>query len=170
MSDDPVSGVELVSTAPEATRAIGASLAGILEVGDLLVLNGDLGAGKTCFSQGIGRGLGVVDRITSPTFTIAAQYDGRLCLHHLDVYRLDDPAETIDLDLPELQESGVVVIEWGGEIDAVLPAERLTVTLSYDDADRDEGADDRRRIDLAWAGPSWERRAEALRSLGAASC
>ncbi len=150
----------MATSAPEQTRLVGAALADVLDAGDLVVLNGDLGAGKTCFSQGVGRGLGVTDRITSPTFTIAAEYEGRVPMHHLDVYRLDDPADTIDLDLPELQESGVVLIEWGDEIDAVLPAERLTVTLFFDD-DRDDG----RIIELSWSGPNWERRAAQLSAL-----
>lgn len=112
-----------------------ATLAEFLETGDLVVLTGDLGAGKTCFTQGLGAGLGVKGRITSPTFTLANQYHGRVLLHHLDVYRLDSVAETLDLDLPDLLESGVTVIEWGDKIREVLPADHLLVTLRYPDLD-----------------------------------
>jgi tRNA threonylcarbamoyladenosine biosynthesis protein TsaE len=114
---------------------VAAILAELVETGDLVVLTGDLGAGKTCFTQGLGAGLGVNERITSPTFTLANQYRGRLLLHHLDVYRLDSVAETLDLDLPDLLESGVTAIEWGDKIGEVLPAEHLLVTLRYPDLD-----------------------------------
>ena len=75
------------------TQALAAELAALAEPGDLLVLAGDLGAGKTAFVQGFGRGLGVTEPITSPTFTLAQQYEGRLLVHHLDVYRLDQLVE-----------------------------------------------------------------------------
>jgi tRNA threonylcarbamoyladenosine biosynthesis protein TsaE len=116
---------------PDQTRALAAVMAPLLAVGDLLVLTGDLGAGKTCFAQGLGRGLGIDDRITSPTFTLASRYHGRLTLHHLDVYRLDSVAETMDLDLPELLESGLTVIEWGDQILSVLPDQYLLVALRF---------------------------------------
>lgn len=121
----------------DGTGAFGAALAAHLVDGDLLVLTGDLGAGKTRLTQGIGAGLGVDDRITSPTFTIASRYEGRLVLNHLDVYRIDQIDETLDLDLPELLESGVTVIEWGEQIDPALPSERLVVRLAYGDGDDD---------------------------------
>jgi tRNA threonylcarbamoyladenosine biosynthesis protein TsaE len=116
---------------PDQTRALAAVVAPLLAVGDLLVLTGDLGAGKTCFTQGLGRGLDIDDRITSPTFTLAARYHGRLTLHHLDVYRLDSLGETMDLDLPDLLESGVTVIEWGDQILSVLPDQYLLVALRF---------------------------------------
>ncbi|MEL7158633.1 MAG: tRNA (adenosine(37)-N6)-threonylcarbamoyltransferase complex ATPase subunit type 1 TsaE, partial [Actinomycetota bacterium] len=108
------------SDGPATTRALAGAMATVLDDGDLLVLTGDLGAGKTCFTQGLGAGLGIEDRITSPTFTLVSEYRGRLDLHHLDVYRLDGPADTLDLDLHELAEDGVTVIEWGERIDAAL--------------------------------------------------
>lgn len=126
---------------PDQTKALAAAVADVLADGDLLVLTGDLGAGKTCFTQGLGVGLGVEDRITSPTFTLAGRYQGRLVLNHLDVYRLDSLAETIDLGLGELLEDGVTVIEWGDKITDVLPVDHLLITLRYPDdptADPDE--------------------------------
>ncbi len=120
------------SDSPDDTIRLAAALGSVLRAGDLLVLTGDLGAGKTQFTKGIAVGLGIEDRVTSPTFALHQQYEGRELLHHLDVYRLDDLAETIDLDLPELIESGVTVIEWGDTIEAVLPAERLVVRIIAD--------------------------------------
>ena len=112
-------------------------LAQNLAVGDLLILTGDLGAGKTCFTQGLGSGLGVTDRITSPTFTLASRYQGRLLLHHLDAYRLDTLGEALDLDLPELLDSGVTVVEWGELLTPVLPDEHLLIAIEYQPVEPD---------------------------------
>ena len=149
--------IEITTAGPDDTRAVAAAVAPLLDDGDLLVLTGDLGAGKTCFTQGLGRALGVVDRITSPTFTIASEYEGRLRLHHLDVYRLDGPADTGDLDLPELAEQGVTVIEWGERIDDALAGDRLTVEMTFG------AGDDDRVLVIIGTGSSWADRAEALR-------
>lgn len=158
--------IRAATSSPEETRALAAALSAELRVGDLIVLAGDLGAGKTCFTQGLGAGLGVTDRMTSPTFTLINRYDeGCIELNHLDVYRLDDIAETLDLDLPELLEVGLTVIEWGEEITEVLPVDHLTIRLRYPDIDpdaADETADDARIIELDAGGPSWEERLPAL--------
>ena len=153
--------IVLTSTSPRETQALAAVLSQHLVVGDLVVLAGDLGAGKTCFTQGLGAGLGVTERITSPTFTLVNRYvSGRLELHHLDVYRLDDISETIDLDLPELLEVGVTVIEWGEEIDAVLPLDHLTVRLRY--PDRVDAGDDARVVQFEAGGSGWAERLDRL--------
>lgn len=144
----------------EGTRALAGAMAPHLGHGDVLVLTGDLGAGKTCFTQGLGAALGVADRITSPTFTIVSEYEGRLPLHHLDVYRIDHPDDTLDLDLPELLETGVTVVEWGERIDPVLPASRATVELRFDDDDDQDP--DRRQIRIGLHGPRWLARRAAL--------
>ncbi|MEM8925070.1 MAG: tRNA (adenosine(37)-N6)-threonylcarbamoyltransferase complex ATPase subunit type 1 TsaE [Actinomycetota bacterium] len=150
---------------PEATRALAAALAPLLSDGDLLVLTGDLGAGKTCFTQGLGVGLGVDERITSPTFTLVAEYEGRLRLHHLDVYRLDGPGDTGDLDLHELAEEGVTVVEWGERIDPVLGADRLLIELTFPDLGQDgESGDDDRLLRIEPVGERWRARAEAMAS------
>ncbi len=133
-STDPI---VITTSCPVQTKQVADELAAIVANGDLIVLAGDLGAGKTCFTQGLGAGLGIDARITSPTFTLANHYEGRLELNHLDVYRIDDIGETLDLDLPELLESGVTVIEWGEQIEPVLPADRLTVRLLLGDGDDD---------------------------------
>jgi tRNA threonylcarbamoyladenosine biosynthesis protein TsaE len=83
----------------EATQAVGEALAGLVQPGDLVLLSGEMGAGKTALTQGLGRGLGVTDRITSPTFTIAHEYAGRCTVHHLDVYRLEHLNEALDVGI-----------------------------------------------------------------------
>jgi tRNA threonylcarbamoyladenosine biosynthesis protein TsaE len=139
------------------TRALAAALAELARPGDLLLLAGDLGAGKTAFAQGFGAALGVADRITSPTFTLAAQYDGRLTLNHLDVYRLEQLPEVADLGLPELlDEGGVTLIEWGDVIAPALPADYLEVRFSFGEGDED------RVLDLVPVGPRWTVRSRAV--------
>ena len=107
--------------------------------------------------QGFGRALGVADRITSPTFTLVHVYDGRLPIHHLDVYRLDQMSEALDLGLAEmLDEGGVVLIEWGDAILPVLPHDLLEVRLTFGDGDDDRG------VALRPVGPGWSARQAAL--------
>lgn len=133
-----MSSVVLQSTTtsgPDETIALAHAVGRRLRTGDLLVLTGDLGAGKTHFAKGIATGLGVTEPVTSPTFALHQQYQGHEVLHHLDVYRLEDLAETLDLDLPELLESGVSVIEWGDSITDVLPIDRLTIRLEMTEVD-----------------------------------
>jgi tRNA threonylcarbamoyladenosine biosynthesis protein TsaE len=152
--------LRLATSDPQQTRVLAAALAGFLVSGDLVVLTGDLGAGKTCFTQGLGAGLGVGDRITSPTFTIVAEHEGRLPLHHLDAYRLAGPEDALDLDLPELLERGVTVIEWGDRLADALPEEQLRVELRLGDGDDD------RRLEVHLLGSRWEQqRSELERAL-----
>ena len=140
--------------AVDETQALAGALAPLVRAGDLLLLSGDLGAGKTAFTQGLGRGLGVTDPITSPTFTLANEYDGaRLRIHHLDVYRMESMAEVFDVDLPDLlDDDAVVAIEWGEAIVASVPADYLAVELLLGDGDDD------RILRLRAVGPSWARR------------
>jgi tRNA threonylcarbamoyladenosine biosynthesis protein TsaE len=141
----------------DQTRALAGAVAGLARPGDLLLLAGDLGAGKTAFAQGFGAGLGVTEPITSPTFTLAQQYQGRLRMHHLDVYRLEQMTEVLDLGLAELlDDGGVVLIEWGDAILPALPTDYLEVRLTFG-----EGDDDRRLV-LRRVGPSWGARERTL--------
>jgi tRNA threonylcarbamoyladenosine biosynthesis protein TsaE len=141
----------------DATRDVGEAIASLARAGDVIVLAGDLGAGKTAFVQGFGRGLGVADRITSPTFTLVHVYDGRLPVHHLDVYRLEQMSEALDLGLPEmLDEGGVVLVEWGDAILPVLPHDLLEVRLTFGSGDDD------RNIAFRPVGAAWAPRADAL--------
>jgi tRNA threonylcarbamoyladenosine biosynthesis protein TsaE len=145
----------------EATRELGAALAELARPGDLLLLAGDLGAGKTAFAQGFGRALGVAERITSPTFTLASEYQGAsVRLHHLDVYRFVDLSEVFDVGLPELlDDEAIVLIEWGDAIAPAVPADYLEVRLTLGDGDDD------RHVELRPVGPSWSARARALASV-----
>jgi tRNA threonylcarbamoyladenosine biosynthesis protein TsaE len=142
------------------TREVGEALADLALPGDVLVLAGDLGTGKTAFAQGFARGLGITEQVTSPTFILARTYEGRLRMHHLDVYRLDHLQEAEDLGLAELvDDKGVTLIEWGDVIAPTLPPEHLEVRLAYG-----AGTDDR-SVRMAAAGRSWGVRADALRRL-----
>lgn len=146
------------------TQELASGLAQLVSVGDLLVLLGDLGAGKTCFTQGLARGLDIAERVTSPTFTLANRYEGRLILNHLDVYRLSGAAETLDLDLYEMAEEGVTVIEWGHNISGVLAESRLEIEFTYLD-DTSETAQECRHIKLTVVGDGWGERTADLESV-----
>lgn len=143
----------------EDTHALAAAIAPLLVTGDIVVLAGGLGTGKTTFAQGMARGLGVVEQVTSPTFILMRTYEGgRLPFVHVDVYRLDRLQEAIDLGLAEiLDEGGVAAVEWGDVVTPVLPADVLEVRLERADGDDD------RRISFRLVGRRWSARADALR-------
>ncbi len=124
--------VEVISHSVEQTRRIGQRLAALLGPGDLILLDGPFGAGKTTFTQGLAHGLAVAaDYVTSPTFTLINEYPGRLPLYHVDLYRLETVAQVHELGLLEYVDGdGVTVIEWPERAAALLPLERLTVYLS----------------------------------------
>ena len=152
--------MDVISVSPVMTRAIGAAVATQLHVGDVVVLTGELGTGKTVFAQGVGQGLGVTEPIVSPTFTLVREYEGRIPLHHLDVYRLDREQEAIDLGLDELFDGAVTVIEWGEGVRSLLPSDRLEVALEL--LSPDVANDDVRRIGLVGLGPRWSASMDAL--------
>lgn len=156
--------IELTTTSVDQTREVGAAIARFVQAGDVVLLAGDLGAGKTAFAQGFGRGLGVTDRITSPTFTLARHYRGRLDLNHLDVYRLEHLAELFDVGLPELlDEGGVTIVEWGDAILPAVPADFLEVRLTFGPAASDGvAAEDHRTITLRPVGVRWHARQRVL--------
>jgi len=112
----------------EETQRFAEQLAMHLQPADLLALEGDLGAGKTTFTQGLARGLGVRSVVNSPTFTIIKEYQGRLPLYHMDVYRVGEDVDSLGLD-DYFFGDGVCVVEWASLIEDVLPADRLTVIL-----------------------------------------
>jgi tRNA threonylcarbamoyladenosine biosynthesis protein TsaE len=127
------------SHSEDETRTLGARLAQAAEPGLVVCLQGDLGAGKTCFAQGVGEGLGVGDDVVSPTFTLVAEHeDGRLPLLHADLYRLDSYAELQNIGFEELLDDwpGVSLIEWGDRFPDAIPDDRLWVTLQIDDTAR----------------------------------
>lgn len=124
--------LEVISRSDAETYELGRRLGTLLEAGDLLALSGDLGAGKTCCIQGIACGLGVEDRriVTSPTFTLIQEYQGRLPIYHFDVYRIDHEDDLYDLGYEEyFYGEGVTLIEWAERIPGFLPAEHLVMTF-----------------------------------------
>lgn len=153
-----MSGVSVVTHSAAETRALGESLGALLVAGDVVLLAGGLGAGKTELTKGIGAALEIDDVIVSPTFTLARRYPGRVSLLHVDLYRLDRVQELFDLGLEDEGEGAVTVIEWGDVASAHLPAERLEVQIDV------VGASDDRMVTLTPQGPTWlERDAELTR-------
>jgi tRNA threonylcarbamoyladenosine biosynthesis protein TsaE len=151
----------------EAMRGLGRSLAGQLGAGDLIVLTGSLGAGKTTFTQGLGAGLGVRGQVTSPTFVIArvhpSEVDGP-ALVHVDAYRLGGIAELDDLDLDTSLDQAVTVVEWGEGLAEGLSESRLEVDIVRSDGSGDETDDEHRRVEITAVGPRWH--ALSFRGLG----
>lgn len=154
-----MSDVTVVTSTAEQTRSIGRCIAPLLRAGDVVVVVGGLGAGKTTFTQGLAAGLGVTDRVVSPTFTLTREYEGRLRLVHVDLYRLDRAQEVLDLGLEDVADGAVLVVEWGDVAAAYLAPEHLEVHLA---ADIDSDADDERTIAITFRGPSWMPRADAV--------
>lgn len=140
-----------------AMHALGRGLALALRAGDLVLLSGDLGAGKTTLTQGLGEGLGVRGPVTSPTFVLARVHpptgDG-LPLVHVDAYRLGSLDELDDLDLDTALETAVTVVEWGADLAEVLAPSRLEVRLERAPAPPESG-EDPRRVTVAGTGPRW---------------
>ena len=124
--------LDFISHSEDQTRRFGARLAELLIPGDVVALIGDLGSGKTRWVQGICQGLGVDDPVNSPTFTLVNEYQGRLPVYHIDLYRLEDAAEMLTFGLEDyLYGPGVSLIEWADRADRLLPEDYLTVNLYY---------------------------------------
>jgi tRNA threonylcarbamoyladenosine biosynthesis protein TsaE len=139
-------------------RTLGKRLASLLRAGDLVILSGSLGAGKTTLVQGIGEGLGVRGPVTSPTFVIARIHPsltGGPDLVHADAYRLASPAEVDDLDLDEAMDSSVTVVEWGGGLAEGLAGDRLEVTITPLEATATPGGEPR-AVCIAGHGGRWD--------------
>ncbi len=140
------------------THEVAAAVAGLARQGDIILIAGEMGAGKTAFAQGFGRALGVTEPITSPTFTLVHSYEtAGVILHHADLYRLDQLAEVADLGLAELAEHhGIVLVEWGDVVESTF-GEHLIVELTA--VDDDEEA---RTVTIGAVGPGWSRRWSVL--------
>jgi tRNA threonylcarbamoyladenosine biosynthesis protein TsaE len=128
--DTPAAAHSFETRTPEETAAVGARLAHDLVAGDVVALTGALGAGKTCFTQGIAGGLGVRGRVVSPTFVLVNEYRGRLSMHHVDAYRTESLTELLDLGVEELfSGDGVTIVEWADKLAPLLPAHTVHVHI-----------------------------------------
>ena len=146
-----------VTRSTDETLALAGSVGELLRPGDVVSLVGGLGAGKTVFARGVARALGVTDPVVSPSFTIVREYEGRVPLVHIDVYRVDKIQELHDLGFEELvRDDAVTLVEWGDAIDALLPGDRLDVRLTAGDGD------DERVVEVQGHGRSWRARAAEL--------
>lgn len=157
-----------VSDGTDQTIALGQALGALLRPGDVLVLTGDLGAGKTQLTKGIAAGMGVADDVTSPTFTIEMVYQGaQMPLCHFDLYRLDDPDQLEDTGLfDELGADGVCVIEWGEQFAEAIGDQRLDVFLTRLDDQAEVGQEPPRQVRLV---PHDRRGADLVAALDAAT-
>ncbi len=124
--------IKIITKTPQELEYLGSRMAQLVLPGDFIALDGDLGAGKTLFSQGVAQGLGVTEEISSPTFTIIHEYEsGRLPLYHMDVYRLKHPEEMYDLGYEEyFYGEGVTLVEWAQMIESLLPEDYLSIEIS----------------------------------------
>ena len=150
-------GPVLPSRSPAETRRIGARLGRLLEPGDVLLLQGELGSGKTMLTQGIGQGLAVEEPVKSSSYVLLNEYHGRLTLYHADLYRLEEPAQVAELALEEVAEPGVLAVEWPERAWDELPPEHLLVRIE------EEGLRERR---LAFV-PRGERYEQLARRMAA---
>lgn len=125
----PITSPAIETTSEAATRRLGERLGRLLRAGDVVLLQGDLGAGKTRIAQGIGRGIEADTWVNSPTFVLVSEYGGRVRLYHADLYRLEDPVEVRELHLGEVARAGVLVVEWPERAWDELPEERLVIRI-----------------------------------------
>ena len=154
------------SRSAEETRALGERLGGALEPGDVVALDGPLGAGKTCFVQGIARGLGVDPDtpVTSPTFTLVGEYPGRMPLHHADFYRVESLSRLEDAGFDDLLDGrGALVVEWSERFPEALPADRLLIRIEI-------RSESERRLQVEATGPRSSALRETLRERPPATC
>jgi tRNA threonylcarbamoyladenosine biosynthesis protein TsaE len=135
---------QVKSEGPEQTWEVAAALMESLEPGTVIALHGDLGAGKTCFIQGLAAAMGITDPITSPTYTLIGEYEGRMKLNHIDLYRLANSVEALGIGLEEYLESdGITAIEWAERAEEILPESMLHVSI-------EKGCDERSRQIEIW--------------------
>ncbi len=141
------------------TLDLAGAISAVCAAGDVVVLLGDLGAGKTHFAKGFAAALGCTDHVSSPTFTLVHRYDAAPPLYHLDLYRLGGPEEVDEIGFSEvLDDDAIVLVEWGDRAGELLPADLLEIQMFLG------GDDDERHIELRPSGPSWAARSAALHS------
>lgn len=132
----PLQELTIVTHSAQETGELGEALGGLALPGDLLLLSGELGAGKTCLVQGIARGLGVQTIVRSPTFVFATEHMGRLPLYHVDLYRVDDPREADGLGLDDyIEGDGLCAVEWAERASELFPAAHLLIEMAHVDTD-----------------------------------
>ncbi|MDI6768603.1 MAG: tRNA (adenosine(37)-N6)-threonylcarbamoyltransferase complex ATPase subunit type 1 TsaE [Anaerolineales bacterium] len=150
--------LEIFSRSPEQTRRVGMRLGGLLQAGDVICLQGELGAGKTTLVQGLAQGWGSLEVVSSPTFVLVNVYQrpDTVPLFHLDAYRLESAPEAEELDIEELLAQGPLVVEWPERVEPVLPGDRLWVKLEY-------VAEEHREMRFTTHGEHYERLLAALR-------
>ena len=149
--------LKVVTRSVEETRALGEQLGReVLRPGDLVVLSGELGSGKTALAQGVGRGLEVDAPVVSPTFTLVRECEGTAKLCHVDIYRLEKVQELHNLGIEEQLDDSVTLIEWGEVAASALPSQRLEVRIAIG------AGPDERIIELVLLGESWRRRSRRL--------
>jgi tRNA threonylcarbamoyladenosine biosynthesis protein TsaE len=150
--------LDFISRSPEQSRRMGMRLGALLQLGDVVCLQGELGAGKTTFVQGLAQGWGTLDPVSSPTFVIVNLYrrPDEAQLFHLDTYRLESAAEAAMLDLDEMLVGGALVIEWAERIESILPHERLWIKMEYVD-------EEQRRLQITARGARYQKMIEILR-------
>jgi len=145
-----VNRVSIASSSQAATQALGSALAPMACAGDVLILSGDLGAGKTQFTKGLAAGLGVVEPVTSPTFNLLLVHQGRIPLYHFDLYRLGTAAQLEDLDYwGVLEADGIAVVEWGDRFPEAVPSECVSVSIGI-------VSDDERLLSITGVGARGE--------------
>lgn len=148
--------IEIRSASPSETLALGRRLAGLLKAGDVVLLSGKLGAGKTLLAAGVGEGLGVQERMTSPSFLLSKTYDGFLPVVHADVYRLGSMSELEELELTTAASEGVLLVEWGNVVAGAMPDDHLAVEIVVE-------AEDERLVRFSPRGSWAGRRLEELK-------
>jgi len=152
--------IELTAETPNDTMSVGQAIASLLKPGDAVALTGELGAGKTTLVRGAARGLGFEGAVASPTFTLVREYQSRIRIYHVDVYRLERVQDVLDLGLDEMvADGGVLFVEWGDAVEGLLPDEHLLAELTV------PGGTEARHVVLRGVGPSWASRWERLERL-----
>lgn len=149
---------------PSQTFQLGYALGRVLKAGDVVCLAGDLGAGKTLFTQGIAAGLGITAKVTSPTFAIIQVYEGPIFLFHIDLYRLDHPDDLIDIGFEEyMHPKGITIIEWPDKFSEFLPEQRLWLDFKRGEKDSE------RRITVQASGRRYRTVCEELKQVADSS-
>jgi tRNA threonylcarbamoyladenosine biosynthesis protein TsaE len=150
--------LDLISHNPSQTQRLGKNIGNLAMPGDILLLEGKLGTGKTCLTQGIAIGLEIEEYISSPSFVLIREFSGRLPLYHIDLYRLDLPGEIVDLGLDDyLYGRGVCVIEWAEKGSSLMPSEHMLIKIKY-------LGDTKRNFQIEANGQRYKKMLETLRA------